>query len=878
MPLPEISSFVEGVLHSDLLDADQGDEVLRLQKTVRDARELARDLLQREWLTAYQINQIFQGKGGALNLGPYVLLERIGEGGMGQVFKARQKMLNRVVALKVIRKECLNNPKVILRFQREIRAAGQLSHPHIVRAYDADQVNGTYYIAMEYIDGVDLARLVKDEGPLRVDRALEYIRQAALGLQHALERGLVHRDIKPANLLVTRAVGSDRRHSSGVLCRPLHLDERKSSGVLPYMEPAHYPWGVVKVLDMGLARITDPFSGRPVTPLTKIGSAMGTPEFMAPEQARDSHASDVRADLYSLGCTLYFLLTGLPPFPNGTDTEKLRQHQFEEPASVGRVRRERLLAWHETEDRPSADEAMMHVPQRVEEVLRKLMAKQPADRHQTPIDLANDLQAVLQQLADGALLVTEAATGRTAAILVLPTAPGATNVPPDDATKIMPPMALLAPKLRQADRFAAKTVVLMAAVGGLAFLLVVTVIVVGWSRTKTSVAPGTPKVKDSDEPSWKRLLKNASAQRGSWEEARTDILRHRAAAATLAQAKAFDDLWLKVPTAFDELDRAKFEGVLPAGLPVDVIGVYGFAKGNGAKPVAALAISPTGRWLVTNEDDGVRLFDLLGSVIPHKIQAHKGHVHDVAVSPDGRLLASAGADGAVRIWDITTRTRLFSLDKHQRAATRIAFNHDGALLASAGKDGNIRLWDPRTGGEIRTIAAQAADIAPLAFAPDGKTIFWGGASKNLCWAGVKDSSKGPVGKYDLNFTGLRFLAFQPGGNLAILSNGQGSLSICTWDGTALVEKTTRKDHQQIHHVAFASDGKSFVSVGSEPAATLWDSSSLKPIKSWKNPRVVAHSAAFSPENRHIVFGAGNSEVYVIRLADHNMDALKKILE
>src|SRR5262249_19610903 len=160
---------------------------------------LVHELVRREWLTAYQVNQILQGKGGALTFGPFILLERIGEGGMGRVFKARQKMLDRVIALKVIRKQYLDNPKIIQRFLREIRAAGQLSNPHIVRAYDADEINGTYYIAMEFIDGDDLAKLVKEKGPLSVEQSCEYIRQAALGLQHAFERGMVHRDIKPAN-------------------------------------------------------------------------------------------------------------------------------------------------------------------------------------------------------------------------------------------------------------------------------------------------------------------------------------------------------------------------------------------------------------------------------------------------------------------------------------------------------------------------------------------------------------------------------------------------------------------------------------------------------------------------------------------------------
>jgi eukaryotic-like serine/threonine-protein kinase len=399
MVIQPIATFVDGVLQSQLLEAAQCDEVQRLCTSMDDSRELARELMRRDWLTAYQVNQIFQGKGAGLILGPYILLQRIGEGGMGQVYKARQRMLNRVVALKVIRKECLGNPRVIARFQREIRAAGQLNHPHIVRAYDADQLDGTYYIAMEYIDGVDLAHLVREQGPLPVAQACEYIRQAALGLQHAFERGLVHRDLKPANLLVTHAVASDRRRSSGMIPLPSNVNVKRSNSSLPRIEPQHYPWGMVKILDMGLARCIDPFTGRASTQLTQLGSVMGTPEFIAPEQARDAHTSDTRADLYSLGCTLYFLLTGQPPFPHGTMTEKFLQHQIEEAEPVAVVRRERLLA--RKHSLPTNHE--LCVPDAVSQVVCRLLAKQPEDRYQTPIELASELQAILKQMVDGTL-------------------------------------------------------------------------------------------------------------------------------------------------------------------------------------------------------------------------------------------------------------------------------------------------------------------------------------------------------------------------------------------------------------------------------------------------------------------------------------------
>jgi hypothetical protein len=167
-----------------------------------DVRALARFLVQRGWLTPYQVNELFLGRGQRLLLGSYVLLDLLGEGGMGAVYKARNWKLEQIVALKLIRKERLANLNAVKRFYREMRAAAKLEHPNIVRAYDADEVDGIHFLVMEFVEGTDLNKLVKTEGPLDVWQAFDYIRQAALGLQHAHERGLVHRDIKPHNLLV----------------------------------------------------------------------------------------------------------------------------------------------------------------------------------------------------------------------------------------------------------------------------------------------------------------------------------------------------------------------------------------------------------------------------------------------------------------------------------------------------------------------------------------------------------------------------------------------------------------------------------------------------------------------------------------------------
>src|SRR5262249_41086721 len=218
--------------------------------------------------------------------------------------RPRHSLLNRVVALKVIRKELIAElgPDLARRFFQEMQALGRMSHPNVVAAYDAGPIGETFFLAMEYIEGMDLASVVGRDGPLDARQACAYIREAALGLQHAHECGLVHRDLKPSNLLVC---GGQR--------------------------------ATIKILDLGLARLHLTETGRSQTHLTGCGDLLGTPDYMPPEQPEDPHHADVRADIYSLGCTLYFLLTGQPPFVGGTIMQKLKRHREEEPAPLQSV-------------------------------------------------------------------------------------------------------------------------------------------------------------------------------------------------------------------------------------------------------------------------------------------------------------------------------------------------------------------------------------------------------------------------------------------------------------------------------------------------------------------------------------------------------------
>jgi formylglycine-generating enzyme required for sulfatase activity/tRNA A-37 threonylcarbamoyl transferase component Bud32 len=339
MPVPP-----KGEMLDPLRDLIPGyEEVFQLLRDDLSDEALISELVKRELLTPYQAKQVHLGRGENLVAGPYLILDWLGQGGMGQVFKARHCHLERLVALKMIRPDRLETPDAVARFYREARAAARLEHPNIVKVYDADQIRNNHFIAMEYVEGVDLGRLVKECGILAPGQACAYIRQAALGLEHAHQHGLVHRDIKPSNLVV--------------------LTNSEIGGP------------TLKILDFGLARFVSELTEE--VPLTPTDGWLGTPEFMAPEQARSSRRADIRADIFSLGCTLFFLLTRESPFPGETAGEKLAARLTgDAPRSVRSVR-------------PEIGEELDHV-------VDKTLARDPCQRFQTPREVAVALEPFCQ--------------------------------------------------------------------------------------------------------------------------------------------------------------------------------------------------------------------------------------------------------------------------------------------------------------------------------------------------------------------------------------------------------------------------------------------------------------------------------------------------
>lgn len=698
--------FIDALRQYRLLDSQQLSELSRkIQPKFREPKALGRELLRRGWLTPYQVNQLLQERGQELLLGSYVLLERLGEGGMGQVFKARNWKLGQIVALKVIQPDRLANPNAVKRFQREIRAAASLSHPNIVHALDADHVGSTHMLVMEYVEGTDLSQLVKQSGPVSVRKACEYIRQAALGLQHAHEQGLVHRDIKPSNLLLA------------------------SQG------------SVVKILDFGLARLAEGAPGETATCLTQSGLVVGTPDYMAPEQVRDPHSADVRADLYSLGCSLYYLLSGLAPFPDGSATEKVLKHMQEEPRPIEQLRPD--LAGE------------------VVAVLRKLMAKRPEDRYQTPAELAAALQAVLSSGRASKVKTADAPASRGRATVALARSPGARG------------------------RWRVAVFALLVLLAGAA---------IAWPLLPRPKAPST------------------KASRAERKELPQPAIPAE-----------------KEPVKATVVERKEPPPVLPP-------------------PMETKVRPPEKRPVLPDQEQTV--------ILGEPKEKSRGAVYALAISADGRLMASGGADDTIRLWDTGSwKERSMSLRGHAGDIRALAFRSDGALLASASDDETVKLWDVASGREIASFPGHTGGTRAVAFSPDGRTLASGAArdpSLKL-WDVAGQKEKATWKAHD---GGVLSLSFAPDG--LTLASGGGDNLIRVWDLATNAEQVVLKGHSGgIISLAHAADGKRLASGTRAGALRLW-APPAKDSRRFNAPKGGLSALAFSPDNQRLVSSDGKN--------------------
>jgi serine/threonine protein kinase len=611
-------------------------------------------------------------------LAGFEILEEINRGGMGVIYKARQTGLNRLVALKVISPERLGHPETMARFRREVQAAALLSHPNIVTVYHTDLDGPWPYLAMEYVAGIDLYRLVQQVGPLTVEEAFYYAQQAAQGLQHAFEQGLVHRDIKPANLMVT----------------PSPLEKITGSTT---QTPR------VKILDMGLARVvTAGEGGEQAGSLTQAGEFLGTPDYIAPEQAEDSRRADIRSDLYSLGCTLYFLLTGEVPFPGTGLIQKLRRQLLEPPPSVRTKRPD--------------------VPAEADALVRQLMARNPAERYQKPVELIAALEVFLRS---GQSLYWPVAVRRRAETPV----PLAADFGPP-AVPAKPPSTHVPSRQVKAHKGGVRALSLSAdgqllLSGGQDETLRL------WEadrlREVKCIADDVGPVEDvclSPHGKWAascalRLFQSDMVVQ-LWDVASGRERRRLKGPSDNLHCLAIAADGRRVAAGSSD-QTARIWALDQAGWPSICL------KGH-TGPVSAVTFLPAGDVLLTGGHDGtIRLWDARTGAAKGTTQAGVGKVLALAFGGPSKRIAVAGA--ALRLRQ--PHGNFIELAGHHGEVLSLAFSPDGGLLVSGGSDGTVRLWRAEDGVELRCLKGHEGPVRAVAFSRDGRWLFSGGSDGTL---------------------------------------------------------------------------------------------------------------------------------------------------
>ncbi|MFM7150401.1 MAG: WD40 repeat domain-containing serine/threonine protein kinase, partial [Gemmataceae bacterium] len=587
----------------------------------------------------------------------YELIEPIGKGGMSVVYRARQMSLHRIVALKLLEIHTGKEPTMLDRVRREAQITAQLSHPNIVTVYDAGLVGSTFYLAMEFLDGTDLHRMVEEKGPLPIGMAVDYLRQAVQGLHHAHQQGLVHRDIKPGNLMV------------------IH-------------RPGDGGYGQLKLLDMGLARmVVNSLDSKDNPPLTQFGAFLGTPDFIAPEQASDPRQADIRSDLYSLGCSFYFILTGQLPFGGQTAMAKILHHHLHQPRPI-------------TEIRPDISAPLA-------KLINRMIAKLPSERFQTPEEMLQEIRALPESRtaplsSDGQDLTFslvrfsrqwQAHENRVNSLAF-------------SADGKLLASAGLDPQIRlwnipggnQTHEWAFR----------------------GSGVSSLVFAGGSDRI----------ISGNSDGQLSAWnKESPRPIWRY------FSVGQGVEGLAVHAET--NTLLLGLRNGSLEVRNLDSGISIQSWVAHQG--PITCLSLSQRDRKVLTGGKDRMfRLWDGKTGDLLQEFPEQAMLVTAVALSDDGTRAYVAGVDGIIHVWDTKQKTAIRSLEGHDGRITSLALSPDGRLLASASRDKTARVWDIHADSACSVLSNHSGWVTSVAWNPDGKWLATGSLDRTICLYSVRE--------------------------------------------------------------------------------------------------------------------------------------------